>query len=181
MVFHFLASHRHAKLRRTILTTFPYLNFHLYHFDTNLVCGKNSSAIRRALDQPLNYARIYLPVLLPSRVHQIIYFDSNLIVVDDVAKIWVTTFLVHPSIATPISPITSLRNSGLTQYSLQPFEVMSLVISTRSNGYRRVEMERREVYREARVVDEDTEEAPYIRAGFVAAVSAGFCRRRERG
>ncbi|XP_010265254.1 PREDICTED: probable galacturonosyltransferase-like 3 [Nelumbo nucifera] len=88
IVFHFLASHRRAELRRTILTTFPYLNFHLYHFDTNLVKGKISSSIRRALDQPLNYARIYLADLLPSGVRRIIYFDSDLIVVDDVAKLW---------------------------------------------------------------------------------------------
>ncbi|KAF8399161.1 hypothetical protein HHK36_015026 [Tetracentron sinense] len=88
LVFHFLASHRRAELRRTLLTTFPYLNFHLYHFDTNLVRGKISLSIRRALDQPLNYARIYLPVLLPSGVPRIIYFDSDLIVVDDVAKLW---------------------------------------------------------------------------------------------
>ncbi|KAF8407856.1 hypothetical protein HHK36_006993 [Tetracentron sinense] len=88
IVFHFLVSHRRAELRRTILTTFPYLNFHLYHFDTNLVKGKISSSIRRALDQPLNYARIYLADLLPSGVRRIIYFDSDLIVVDDVAKLW---------------------------------------------------------------------------------------------
>ncbi|XP_042484300.1 probable galacturonosyltransferase-like 3 [Macadamia integrifolia] len=88
IVFHFLVSHRRAELRRTIFTTFPYLTFHLYSFDTNLVKGKISSSIRRALDQPLNYARIYLADLLPFSVHRIIYFDSDLIVVDDVAKLW---------------------------------------------------------------------------------------------
>lgn len=88
IVFHFLASHRRAELRRTILSTFPYLKFHLYRFDSNLVRGKISSSIRRALDQPLNYARIYLADLLPSEVRRIIYFDSDLIVVDDVAKLW---------------------------------------------------------------------------------------------
>ncbi|RVW65081.1 putative galacturonosyltransferase-like 3 [Vitis vinifera] len=88
IVFHFLASHRRAELRRIIVTTFPYLSFHLYHFDTNLVKGKISSSIRRALDQPLNYARIYLADLLPGGVRRIIYFDSDLIVVDDVAKLW---------------------------------------------------------------------------------------------
>ncbi|XP_059655551.1 probable galacturonosyltransferase-like 3 [Cornus florida] len=88
IVFHFLAAHRRADLRRTILTTFPYLTFRLYHFDTNLVHGKISASIRRALDQPLNYARIYLAELLPSSVNRIIYFDSDLIVVDDVSKLW---------------------------------------------------------------------------------------------
>ncbi|KAJ6350887.1 hypothetical protein OIU78_006917 [Salix suchowensis] len=88
IVFHFIATHRRADLRRTMTTTFPYLSFHLYHFNTDLVRGKISSSIRRALDQPLNYARIYLADLLPFTVRRIIYFDSDLIVVDDVAKLW---------------------------------------------------------------------------------------------
>ncbi|XP_050224846.1 probable galacturonosyltransferase-like 3 [Mercurialis annua] len=88
IVFHFIATHRRAELRRTITVTFPYLTFHLYHFDSNLVKGKISSSIRRALDQPLNYARFYLADLLPASVRRIIYFDSDLIVVDDVAKLW---------------------------------------------------------------------------------------------
>lgn len=50
--------------------------------------GKISSSIRRALDQPLNYARFYLADLLSASVRRIIYFDSDLIVVDDVAKLW---------------------------------------------------------------------------------------------
>ncbi|CAL5421522.1 unnamed protein product [Camellia sinensis] len=93
IVFHFLSStttHRRnsADLRRTILTTFPYLSFHLHHFDTNLVKNKISSSIRRALDQPLNYARIYLADLIPISVNRIIYFDSDLIVVDNIANLW---------------------------------------------------------------------------------------------
>ncbi|KAA8529205.1 hypothetical protein F0562_033996 [Nyssa sinensis] len=88
IVFHFLATHRRAELGRIVLTTFPYLNFHLYHFDTNLVKGKISSSIRRALDQPLNYARFSLADLLPTTVNRIIYCDSDLIVVDDIAKLW---------------------------------------------------------------------------------------------
>ncbi|XAR55844.1 Polygalacturonate 4-alpha-galacturonosyltransferase [Bertholletia excelsa] len=89
VVFHFLAAaHRRADLRRTIISTFPYLSFHVYHFDTNLVKNKISSSIRDALDQPLNYARIYLADLLPSGVTRVIYLDSDLIVVDDIAKLW---------------------------------------------------------------------------------------------
>lgn len=94
-VFHFLATNRRTELRRTIVTTFPYLNFHLYHFDTNLVRGKISSSIRRALDQPLNYARIYLAELLPSSVKRIIYFDSDLIVVDDISNLWTINLNNH--------------------------------------------------------------------------------------
>ncbi|KAB2624337.1 galacturonosyltransferase-like 3 [Pyrus ussuriensis x Pyrus communis] len=93
IVFHFIAaSHRNRRssdlLRHAITSTFPYLTFHVYHFDSSLVRGKISYSVRRALDQPLNYARIYLADLLPSGVRRIIYFDSDLIVVDDVAKLW---------------------------------------------------------------------------------------------
>ncbi|KAG9456753.1 hypothetical protein H6P81_001261 [Aristolochia fimbriata] len=86
--FHFLASHHRPELRRIVVSTFPYLNFRLYHFDIDIVKGKISVSIRRALDQPLNYARIYLADLLPEGVKRIIYFDSDLILVDDVAKLW---------------------------------------------------------------------------------------------
>ncbi|BFG16990.1 hypothetical protein CerSpe_032650 [Prunus speciosa] len=93
IVFHFIAASHHNRrpsdlLRHVITSTFPYLTFHLYHFDSNLVKGKISYSVRRALDQPLNYARIYLADILPSGVRRIIYFDSDLIVVDDVAKLW---------------------------------------------------------------------------------------------
>ncbi|XP_055809765.1 probable galacturonosyltransferase-like 3 [Solanum dulcamara] len=87
--FHFLAVHRHFNnLNKTITSTFPYLNFNLYNFNPSLVRHLISSSIRRALDQPLNYARIYLADLLPVTVNRIIYLDSDLIVVDDVAKLW---------------------------------------------------------------------------------------------
>lgn len=90
VVFHFVATthRRRQELRRVIASTFPYLSFRIYHFDANLVRGKISYSIRRALDQPLNYARMYLADLVPATVRRIVYFDSDLIVVDDVAKLW---------------------------------------------------------------------------------------------
>lgn len=88
-VFHFLAiPHHHPHLRTTIATTFPYLRFQLYSFNPSTVLHLISSSIRRALDQPLNYARIYLADLLPASLSRIIYLDSDLIVVDDIAKLW---------------------------------------------------------------------------------------------
>ncbi|KAL8035234.1 hypothetical protein ABFX02_12G084100 [Erythranthe guttata] len=88
-VFHFLATpNHHPQLLTTITTTFPYLNFHLYSFNPATVNHLISTSIRRALDQPLNYARIYLADLLPQSVGRIIYLDSDLIVVDDIAKLW---------------------------------------------------------------------------------------------
>uniref|UniRef100_A0A7N0U2M6 Hexosyltransferase n=1 Tax=Kalanchoe fedtschenkoi TaxID=63787 RepID=A0A7N0U2M6_KALFE len=88
IVLHFLSSHRRSDLRHTISSTFPNLSFHIYHFDASRVASKISSSVRRALDQPLNYARIYLADLLPPTVTRIIYLDSDLVLVDDVAKLW---------------------------------------------------------------------------------------------
>ncbi|XP_057765729.1 probable galacturonosyltransferase-like 3 [Salvia miltiorrhiza] len=88
-VFHFLSiPHHHPHLRATVGATFPYLRFHLYPFNPASVLHLISSSVRRALDQPLNYARIYLPDLLPPSLRRIIYLDSDLIVVDDIAKLW---------------------------------------------------------------------------------------------
>ncbi|KAI4345529.1 hypothetical protein L6164_012643 [Bauhinia variegata] len=86
--FHFLSAHDEAELNSSINSTFPYLNFTIYHFDSNLVRGKISKSIRQALDQPLNYARIYLAPILPGNVERVIYLDSDIIVVDDIAKLW---------------------------------------------------------------------------------------------
>ncbi|KAL0458040.1 UNVERIFIED_CONTAM: putative galacturonosyltransferase-like 4 [Sesamum latifolium] len=52
------------------------------------VRGLISKSIRQALDQPLNYARIYLADILPQEVRRLIYLDSDLVMVDDVAKLW---------------------------------------------------------------------------------------------
>ncbi|XP_054808231.1 probable galacturonosyltransferase-like 3 [Prosopis cineraria] len=89
VVFHFItAPHSQSELDRIISSTFPYLDFYLYRFDSNVVRGKISNSIRRALDQPLNYARMYLADLLPAGVRRIIYFDSDLVLVDDAANLW---------------------------------------------------------------------------------------------
>ncbi|XP_057543197.1 probable galacturonosyltransferase-like 3 [Amaranthus tricolor] len=94
--FHFLTSSRNFyNLNRTITSTFPSLRISLLHFDPLLVRGKISASIRLALDQPLNYARIYLADLLSHDVERVIYFDSDLIVVDDVANLWNIDLGVH--------------------------------------------------------------------------------------
>ncbi|KAJ0967086.1 hypothetical protein J5N97_024003 [Dioscorea zingiberensis] len=87
--FHFLATSP-RRLRAAVLAAFPSLPFTVHRFDPGLVRGKISSSVRRALDQPLNYARIYLADLLPRSVRRVIYLDSDLVVVDDVAKLWAT-------------------------------------------------------------------------------------------
>lgn len=86
--FHFLWSHFEPDVFSCIKSTFPYLNFNVYRFDSNRVRGKISKSIRQALDQPLNYARIYLADLIPANVKRVIYLDSDLVVVDDIGKLW---------------------------------------------------------------------------------------------
>ncbi|KAK7264555.1 hypothetical protein RJT34_32164 [Clitoria ternatea] len=86
--FHFLSAHDASELFSSIKTTFPYLNMTIYRFDSNRVRGKISKSIRQALDQPLNYARIYLADTIPEDVKRVIYLDSDLVVVDDIAKLW---------------------------------------------------------------------------------------------
>ncbi|KAL5722251.1 putative galacturonosyltransferase-like 3 [Ranunculus cassubicifolius] len=99
--FHFILTHNHHLLHQTILTTFPYLNFTFYYFNPDIVRSKISFSIRRALDQPLNYARIYLANLLPDTIHRIIYFDSDLILVDDVSKLWKIHLGTHHVLGAP--------------------------------------------------------------------------------
>ncbi|OAY82584.1 probable galacturonosyltransferase-like 3 [Ananas comosus] len=92
VAFHFAAAaaspRRLGALRGAVVSAFPSLRFSVHRFDAALVRGKISSSVRRALDQPLNYARIYLADLLPRAVRRVIYLDSDLVVVDDVARLW---------------------------------------------------------------------------------------------
>ncbi|KAK9139557.1 hypothetical protein Scep_009238 [Stephania cephalantha] len=88
VAFHFLCSGLEPDLFSSLNSTFPYLNFKIYRFDSSRVRGKISKSIRHALDQPLNYARVYLADIIPRDVQRIIYLDSDIIVVDDIAKLW---------------------------------------------------------------------------------------------
>lgn len=86
--FHFLWARFEPQVFFSIKSTFPYLKFKIYRFESNRVRGKISKSIRQALDQPLNYARIYLSDILPGYVKRVIYLDSDIVVVDDIAKLW---------------------------------------------------------------------------------------------
>lgn len=86
--FHFLSAHLSSEVFSSMKSTFPYLNFRIYRFDPNRVRGMISKSIRQALDQPLNYARIHLAEIIPADVGRVIYLDSDLVVVDDIAKLW---------------------------------------------------------------------------------------------
>ncbi|TKY61741.1 galacturonosyltransferase 7 [Spatholobus suberectus] len=84
--FHLLVSD--GNLQTLVESTFPQLKFKAYYFDPNTVAHLISSSVRQALEQPLNYARNYLGDLLEGCVERVIYLDSDLVVVDDVAKLW---------------------------------------------------------------------------------------------
>ncbi|KAK9119585.1 hypothetical protein Scep_017678 [Stephania cephalantha] len=88
--FHFISTDSHgSSFTSLVRSTFPSLNFKVYHFDPSLVTDLISSSIRQALDNPLNYARNYLPdILRDPCLHRVIYLDSDLILVDDVSKLW---------------------------------------------------------------------------------------------
>ncbi|KAL2507722.1 putative galacturonosyltransferase-like 4 [Forsythia ovata] len=88
VVFHFLYVRNEPQVFSSIKSTFPYLNFKTYRFDATRVLGLISKSIRQALDQPLNYARTYLADILPANIKRLIYLDSDLVMVDDIAKLW---------------------------------------------------------------------------------------------
>ncbi|GAB2281683.1 Probable galacturonosyltransferase-like 7 [Dionaea muscipula] len=87
--FHFLVSE--MNLETLVRSTFPQLKFKVYFFDPETVRGLISTSVRQALEQPLNYARNYLADLLEPCVRRVIYLDSDLVVVDDITKLWGTS------------------------------------------------------------------------------------------
>ncbi|XP_043711587.1 probable galacturonosyltransferase-like 7 [Telopea speciosissima] len=86
--FHFLVSE--TNLETLVRSAFPQLKFKVYYFDPEIVRNLISTSVRQALEQPLNYARNYLADILEPCVRRVIYLDSDLVVVDDVAKLWAT-------------------------------------------------------------------------------------------
>ncbi|KAL2485748.1 putative galacturonosyltransferase-like 7 [Abeliophyllum distichum] len=87
--FHFLVSE--PGLETLVRSTFPELKFKVYFFDPERVRSLISTSVRQALEQPLNYARNYLADLLEPCVRRVIYLDSDLILVDDISKLWNTS------------------------------------------------------------------------------------------
>uniref|UniRef100_A0A251THL3 Hexosyltransferase n=2 Tax=Helianthus annuus TaxID=4232 RepID=A0A251THL3_HELAN len=96
--FHFLVSE--TNLETLVRTTFPKLKFKVYYFDPERVRTLISTSVRHALEQPLNYARNYLADVLEPCVRRVIYLDSDLVVVDDVEKLW-NTKLSEKTIGAP--------------------------------------------------------------------------------
>ncbi|KAG6593222.1 putative galacturonosyltransferase-like 7, partial [Cucurbita argyrosperma subsp. sororia] len=86
--FHFLVSE--TNLEAVVRSAFPQLKFKVYYFNPAIVQNLISTSVRQALEQPLNYARNYLAELLEPCVRRVIYLDSDLVVVDDISKLWRT-------------------------------------------------------------------------------------------
>ena len=81
---------------------FPSLDFKVYSFDDRFVKNLISYSIREALEDPLNYARIYLADILDSSVSRVIYLDSDVIVVDDIQKLWSVSLGPTTAIGAPV-------------------------------------------------------------------------------
>ncbi|KAL3840333.1 hypothetical protein ACJIZ3_024924 [Penstemon smallii] len=133
--FHFVASASAdvSHLRATIATSFPYLNFEIYNFHDSSVAGLISTSIRSALDCPLNYARSYLADLLPPCVHRVVYLDSDLVLVDDIAKLSATSLEDEKVLAAP-----EYCNANFTSYFTPTFwsnPSLSLTFANREACY----------------------------------------------
>ncbi|KAK3265245.1 hypothetical protein CYMTET_26060 [Cymbomonas tetramitiformis] len=82
---------------KAILTWFPDLKHATYYIDKfNLNSGIRSMSYRSAdLESPLNYARIYLPQMMPSCVRRCIYLDTDMVVLDRIELLWETNLGDH--------------------------------------------------------------------------------------
>ncbi|KAI4321552.1 hypothetical protein MLD38_034920 [Melastoma candidum] len=117
VAFHFVTSPSNAsRIRSAVAASFPYLRFETLPFDPSRVSRLISASIRPALDSPLNYARSYLPSLLPSCLSKVVYLDSDLVLVDDITDL-ASTPLPRPLVlAAP-----EYCNANLTAYFTQAF------------------------------------------------------------
>ncbi|KAM7279601.1 hypothetical protein ACFE04_006735 [Oxalis oulophora] len=138
IAFHFVTSSSNnstnaTSLNSTLSSTFPYLKFQIYPFDDTSVSRLISTSIRSALDCPLNYARSYLPNLLPLCVRRIVYLDSDLVLVDDIAKLAATNLGEESVLAAP-----EYCNANFTTYFTPTFwsnPSLSLTFTNRKACY----------------------------------------------
>lgn len=135
--FHFIAAEfdpvSPRVLQRLVRSTFPSLSFKVYIFREDMVINLISSSIRQALENPLNYARNYLGDMLDPCVNRVIYLDSDVIVVDDIRKLWNTTLTGSRVIGAP-----EYCHANFTKYFTDRFwsdPVLSRVFSTRRPCY----------------------------------------------
>ncbi|CAL1357243.1 unnamed protein product [Linum trigynum] len=135
--FHFIAAEFDPAsprvLNRLVRSTFPSLRFSVHIFREDKVINLISSSIRQALENPLNYARNYLGDLLDPCVERVIYLDSDLVVVDDIQKLWSTKLTGSRVIGAP-----EYCHANFTKYFTPGFwsdPVMSRVFASRRPCY----------------------------------------------
>ncbi|GMH26133.1 hypothetical protein Nepgr_027976 [Nepenthes gracilis] len=135
--FHFIAAEFDTAsprlLSQLVRSTFPSLSFKVHIFREDAVINLISSSIRQALENPLNYARNYLGDILDSCVDRVIYLDSDLVLVDDVYKLWNVTLNGARVIGAP-----EYCHANFTNYFTNSFwsdSVLSLVFSGRRPCY----------------------------------------------
>ncbi|KAD7116483.1 hypothetical protein E3N88_03751 [Mikania micrantha] len=94
---------RHTSCRKTFSSTSlpPNSIRRVYIFREDSVINLISSSIRVALENPLNYARNYLGDMLDPSINRVIYLDSDVVLVDDIQKLWNITFQNHRVIGAP--------------------------------------------------------------------------------
>ncbi|KAJ0678422.1 putative polygalacturonate 4-alpha-galacturonosyltransferase [Helianthus annuus] len=120
-------------LTRILHKTFPSLTFKLYIFREDSVINLISSSIRVALENPLNYARNYLGEILDPGVERVIYLDSDVVLVDDIEKLWSITLHNNRVIGAP-----EYCHANFTKYFTQSFwsdPVLSRVFSSKTPCY----------------------------------------------
>uniref|UniRef100_A0A2P2MLV0 Hexosyltransferase n=1 Tax=Rhizophora mucronata TaxID=61149 RepID=A0A2P2MLV0_RHIMU len=135
--FHFIAAEFDQMspriLTRLVRSTFPSLNFKVYIFREDRVINLISSSVREALENPLNYARNYLGDILDYCVDRVIYLDSDLVVVDDIHKLWSMVITGSRVIAAP-----EYCHANFTKYFTEAFwsePNMTRVFETRKPCY----------------------------------------------
>ncbi|XP_013595698.1 PREDICTED: probable galacturonosyltransferase-like 2 [Brassica oleracea var. oleracea] len=116
IVFHFVTSKQTHRLRNYVVSSFPYLKFKIYPYDVAAISGLISTSIRSALDSPLNYARNYLADILPTCLSRVVYLDSDLILVDDISKLFTTDIPGDVVLAAP-----EYCNANFTTYFTPTF------------------------------------------------------------
>ncbi|XP_023763918.1 probable galacturonosyltransferase-like 9 [Lactuca sativa] len=120
-------------LTRIVRNTFPSLNFKVYIFREDTVINLISSSIRVALENPLNYARNYLGEILDPNVERVIYLDSDVVLVDDINKLWSITLQNNRVIGAP-----EYCHANFTKYFTETFwsdALMSRVFASKNPCY----------------------------------------------
>ncbi|XP_020582622.1 probable galacturonosyltransferase-like 7 [Phalaenopsis equestris] len=122
LFFHFVTSDSGDSdndLAVAIRAIFPSLRFIAHRFHEDRVLGLISASIRPALETPLNYARNYLADLLPPCVRRVIYLDSDILVVDDIRRLWDSASIAFD--AAPPAAVAAPCHANFSRYFTTAF------------------------------------------------------------